>query len=388
MVVILLLGAGFRIAALGRDARFHPDEAYFATFARSAAVQGDWLLQGELDKPPLALYASALSMALFGVQPLANGVLDLAVHTGEFAARLPSVLAGVLWVALMMALAQRLYQRTVFALWVGLLAALSPMAILFGASAFTDGWMLLWMTAALWAAAGARWLPGGLFIGLAFATKAQGLFYLPLALGIGGALHGWSWRMFAALLLPAAGMAGLVALWDGLRWPSPSLFELAAGHNAPTRLISAAEAGPRAQAWLNSVRGLFGPASALLALLIGAFGLRGLFRRPRTRTMNIDLALLAFTLAYALLHWALAFDSYDRYWLPLLPPLALLGARAAVWAYAAVARWLPRGEVQFAALVLAAVLFGAAFDAARGDPGYGGVNSSFAAQPEIDVVAH
>ncbi len=387
-VLILLLGASFRFATLDRDARFHPDEALFATFARNAAVQGDWLLHGNLDKPPLALYASALGMTLFGVTSDSAGVLQLDVYTGEFTARLPSALMGVVWVALMMALAQRLYRRAVFVLWVGLLAALSPMAILFGASTFTDGWMLLWMTAALCAVANARWAWSGLFVGLAFASKPQGLFYLPLALGIGWALHGWSWRAAARLLLPAAGVVGLVALWDGLRTGSPSIFTLAVEHNAPGRLIRADELMPRAQAWLGYARGLFGPATALLAFLLGVFMLRSLFRRPRTRAMNADLVLLAFTLAYALLHWLVSFDTYDRYWLPLAPPLALLGVRAAVWAYAALSRWIPRAELQFVAVALAAVLVGAALDATRGDPGYSSATgSSFAPQPEIDTVA-
>lgn len=386
-VIILLFGAGLRIAALGRDARFHPDEAYFATFARNAAVQGDWLLHGNLDKPPLALYASALSMALIGTRPLANGVLDLNIHTGEFAARLPSALAGIVWVALMMALARRFYGHTTITLWAGLLAALSPMAILFSASTFTDGWMLLWMTAALWAVTSSHRAWSGLSIGLALAAKPQGLFYLPLALGIGWASHGWSWRAFAMLLLPAAGVLGLIALWDNLRSPSPSLFTLAAEHNAPAYLVSATGLTSRAQAWLVYLRGLFGPASALLVLLIGIFSLRNLFHRPRTQTMRIDLTLLAFTLAYILLHWGIAFGNYDRYWLPILPPLALLSARAVTWAYAATAHRIPRGEVQFVAIAMVAVLFSAALDATRGDPGYSNPNSSFVSQPEIDITA-
>jgi 4-amino-4-deoxy-L-arabinose transferase-like glycosyltransferase len=387
-VLILLLGAGFRFSALGRDARFHPDEALFATFARRASVQGDWLLPGNLDKPPLALYASALSMALAGVTTNAAGVLDLNPYTGEFAARLPSALAGVLWVALMMALAQRLYRRTVFTLWTGLFAALSPMAILFGASAFTDSWMLLWMTAALWAVAGARWAWSGVLIGLAFASKPQGLFYLPLALGIGVALHGVSWRGAGRLLVGASAVIALTALWTGLRAPWPSWWALAAANNTPAGLVPAADWGARAEAWLGFARGLFGPATFLLLLFIGAFSLRSLFRRPRTRTMNVDLALALFALAYALLHTLISFNIYDRYWLPLLPVLSLLGSRAGVWVYSLITRWIPRAELQFVAIALAVVLLGAAFDAGRGQPGYASeTGSSFSAQPAIDSVA-
>lgn len=386
-VLIVLLGAGVRFAALGRDARFHPDEALFATFARSAAVHGDWLLAGDLDKPPLALYASALSMALVGVTTNDSGVLDLDLYTGEIAARLPSALAGVVWVAVLMALARRLYGRPVFAHWAGLLGALSPMAILFGASVFTDGWLLLWLTASLWAAAGARWGWSGLLLGLAFATKPQGLVYVPLALGVGWALNGVTPRAVLGLLLPVASAAGLLAAWDGLRSGSPPLFALAAAHNSPDRLIRAVEVVPRAAAWLGYARGLFGPSTALFALLVGAFSVRSLFRRPRTPAMTADLVLLAFVTAYAFAHWLIAFNTYDRYWLPLVPPLALLSVRAAVWTYAGLSRFMLRTELQFVALALGAVLLAAGFEAAGGDPGYrGGAGDSFAPQPAVDEV--
>ena len=387
-VIILLLAAGVRFAALNRDVRFHPDEALFATFARNAAVQGDWLLAGNLDKPPLALYASALGMALFGVQPMANGVLDLNVYTGEFAARLPSTLAGVVWVAVMMALANRLYHRNSFALWAGLLAACSPLAVLFSASAFTDGWLLLWLTTALWAASGGRWVGSGVCLALAFATKQQGLVYLPLAAGLGWALHGWSWRLAAGLLAPVGAGIALVAFWDSLRVGSPSLFELAAANNAPDGLVPASDLTQRAGQWLNYGRGLFGPASALFALLIGAFTLRSLFRRPYTRRMKADFVLLIFVLVYTLAHLLIAFNIYDRYWLPLLPPLTLLAVRAGMWAYTVLSRLIMQAELQLVAVVMALVLVAAGIDASAGNPGAaGGAGDSFVPQPAVDDAA-
>lgn len=388
-ISILLIGAGLRFGALGRDARFHPDEALFATFARRAAVQGDWLLHGDnLDKPPWALYASALGMTFAGVTADADGVLHLDVYVGEFAARLPSALAGVAWVALMMALAHRIYRRPVFVLWAGLFAACSPLAILFSASAFTDGWLLLWMTAALWAAAGARWGWSGVCVALAFATKQQGLVYLPLAAGIGWAAHGFSRRSLTGLLVPAAIGVAAVAAWNGLRAGSPSLFELAAANNAPGGLVPLASLGARAGVWFGYARGLFGPVTAFFGLLIAAFMLRSLFRRPRTRAMNADLVLLLFVLAYALLQLLVAFNLYDRYWLPLLPALLLLAVRAGVWVYAVLSRWILRAEMQLVALVMALVLLAAGFDAAAGHPGYsGGIGDSFARQPAVDEAA-
>ncbi|MFN8371501.1 MAG: hypothetical protein U0694_01290 [Anaerolineae bacterium] len=49
---LLLLAAFLRFHALAQDVRFHADEALFATFARSsAALDGQWLFPGALDKP-------------------------------------------------------------------------------------------------------------------------------------------------------------------------------------------------------------------------------------------------------------------------------------------------------------------------------------------------
>ena len=71
----MLLACTLQFNQLGRDQRFHPDEAHFMTFARDAAVKGEWLLPGALDKPPLSIYLSALSMVGVGVTTDSDGVL-------------------------------------------------------------------------------------------------------------------------------------------------------------------------------------------------------------------------------------------------------------------------------------------------------------------------
>ena len=103
---IILLASLFQFHQLGRDLRFHPDEAFFMTFARGAAVNGDWLLPGALDKPPLSIYLSAFGMIAFGNTADAAGVLQLDPHVGEFAGKLPNVLLSLLLTALMMRLAR------------------------------------------------------------------------------------------------------------------------------------------------------------------------------------------------------------------------------------------------------------------------------------------
>nr|MBA3871736.1 glycosyltransferase family 39 protein [Anaerolineae bacterium] len=185
IVGILLLGAILRFHALGQNIRFHPDEALFVTFARQAAVQGDWLLHGSLDKPPLTIYVNALALTAFGITPLPNGVLTLDVHAGEFAARVPGVFASILLVAVVYALAKQLYGVNKTAWMSLLLVALSPLAIAFSATAFTDGMMLLFVVVALLMASHRRWFWAGLWLVLGFWCKQQALLYLPLVIVIG-----------------------------------------------------------------------------------------------------------------------------------------------------------------------------------------------------------
>ena len=69
-LLILLLGAALRIGMLGRDVRFHPDEALYATYARRMSYYGDLLFRDvPLDKPPLGLVITALSFSAGGDRP-------------------------------------------------------------------------------------------------------------------------------------------------------------------------------------------------------------------------------------------------------------------------------------------------------------------------------
>jgi len=253
VLVILLLAAIFRIAPLADDVRFHPDEALFTTFARNVITTGDWRLMGDLDKPPLSIYAITASLALVGVT-YDRGVPDLDPRVGEFAARLPGVFASLLWVAAVYALAYGLYKNRTLAAWAALFVACSPPAIAYGASAFTDGWMLAFSALALWSASIDRPLTSGVFLACAFASKQQALYMLPLA---GGFLlltaHDARTivRRWIALVLPLGVGIGLVTAWDSFRRPSPSLFALAAANNSPGRLIRSDEVAPRLIAWMT-----------------------------------------------------------------------------------------------------------------------------------------
>ena len=326
--VIILLASGLQFARLGRDQRFLPDEAHFMTFARAAAVNGDWLLPGPLDKPPLSIYLSALSMAVFGVQADAAGVLHLEPLMGEFAGRLPNALLAALLTALMMRLAWRLSRDGRAAALAGLLMAASPYALAFGASAFTDMSLLFCAVLAVHLALGRRWAWAGLALGLALWCKQQALFPMALVLVMlcqdrrraSSKQAGVIWRRaLPRFTLPLAISCLALLLWDLAR-PEASIFLQAAVNNAPAEWLAAPESWlPRLLTWLGMGLWMLGPppVSAFLLLLAACAVARWGWTR-QARLFSLALAL------YAALHIVFGFNLYDRYALLALPLLTLL----------------------------------------------------------------
>lgn len=340
IIAILLIGAMLRIHALAQEVRFHPDEALFATFARNAAVQGDWMLSGALDKPPLSLYAAAISMQFTGVYVNLKGVLDLDLRQGEFSARLPSVFAGIVLIALVYALAHRVFDAPA-AQFAALLAALSPQLVGFSATAFTDLLMLMLMLAALLAAVRGHLLWSGAWLALAVCTKQQGVFYLPLIVMwvilvqkryplttyavdqkdkrfrpiVNTHSVGQLMRFFFAF---ACGIV-LLILWDTARYPSTSVFALAAVNNNPERFfIRLDELLPRLSIWLEYSSTFFGAWWLTFPLVVS-----GVWAMLQSGGRLIGL----YIAAYFVLHWLIAFNTYDRYLLPIIPLLAIMIGR-------------------------------------------------------------
>jgi len=145
-------------------------------------------------------------MMLVGVTTLPDGVLTLDVRVGEFAARLPNMLVGIVHIAVLYALARRLpsppnplflrargkkheFRHHGEIKWLPTvvmgLAAVSPYLVAFSGTAFTDGLMLLCVTLALLMASRGGWFAAGLWLILGFWCKQQALLYLPLVVGVG-----------------------------------------------------------------------------------------------------------------------------------------------------------------------------------------------------------
>ena len=325
LAVAALLAATLLRALPLMDNRFHPDEALYATFARYVASgYGSLLSYLVVDKPPLSFYLNGLSVAVFGGT--------------EFAVRLPNLYASLISVALLFALARRLYDLTTahLAAWI---LALSPFAILFSVTVFIDPLLTTFVLAALWAASGPKPRPHwtGFLLALAYATKQTALLFIPLALALAliplpseidlrAALR----RLMRFVLPILAGLTLVTAallVWDWLRHAPIGMWAQGYSDNAPGRFIRAAEVWPRLQAWLDWLQYFTAsPSLNLLFLLTLPLLLATNLLYP-SRAALADFILAGYLLLHLAGYWLLAFNIWDRYLLPLLPLLALLLAR-------------------------------------------------------------
>ncbi len=345
---VILLAGLLQFHLLTRDRRFHSDEAFFMTFARGAAVKGDWLLSGSLDKPPLSIYLSALSMIVVGNSADAAGVLQLDIYAGEFAGALPNVMLALLFTALMMRLAWRRYRDWSSAFFAGLLSATSPYLASYGAAAFTDMSLLFFALAAFYFAQNRRWAAAGLALGFAFWAKQQALFvaiFLALLLIREGAGRR-DWLRFA---LPLGATFLALLAWDAAR-PEASIFLQAAANNAPDQFLALPAAWlERLAQLLLAALWLLGPPAITLLLLAGA----GLAAYQRPGLLRSDRGLLAALCLYLAIHVIFGFNLYNRFLFLLLPLLILPVARGLTTLSEIYAHRRPR------LILLAAVLLGA-----------------------------
>ncbi len=317
--LLLLAGSWLRWQALTADLRFTSDEAWFSTFARAAAIKGDWWLPGALDKTPLALYANALA--------------QVAIGPHELAARTPGALAGILLLPLLYVIARDCYAEkslTLPALTL-LLAACSPVLAGSGAMALTDGLMLTGIAASFWMALRnhAGW--SAMLLGLALAGKQQATLALPLILWAHARAAPLSRRRMMRFTAALALCGGLLLLWDALR-PGEGIHTVALRNNAPGALAAIADLPGRLAIWADHASALLWPGIPGGLLLLAA--LAALLHAARAGTdgrhSRADLALALYTALHGLLHVLPAAPQYERYLLLAVPALLPLYARGLV----------------------------------------------------------
>jgi 4-amino-4-deoxy-L-arabinose transferase-like glycosyltransferase len=363
----LLLSVGglvLRLVPWLRNYPLHRDEALYGYWARLiASGQDSFLLTPWVDKPPLVLYLLAASLKAAGVS--------------EAALRLPGMVAGLLLVPFTYGLAQRIYGPAAGRL-AALLVAVSPFAILFAATAFTDPWLTLWLAAAAWAAAARRPFWAGLSLGLAVASKQQGVLGIPLVLAL-MAVEGQGragWRLLRGLGRALFGFLlifGPLTWWDSLRWSNrPSFWERSLATYAVLKLAPPAIWPERLGRWAEQWSYLFGtPLLSGLALaaviLVAARGGRQFWDGWRSRRQagpgrpacpaesRQGVVLSLYVCGYLALHFLVTFQPWDRYLLPLLPFTCVLTARGLLLAWGWLAR-LRRGRALQAASAVSLAL--------------------------------
>lgn len=226
LLIVVVLALLFFFPFLGGVHLFDWDEINFAECAREMLLTGDWVrpqidFQPFFEKPPLFLWAQALSMQLFGVN--------------EFAARFPNAVCGLVTLLLVYRIGLRLHDR-MFA-WVWVLAWVgSFLPHFYFRSGIIDPWFNLFIFCGLYGFIEFRWqfltrsshpsywqkyrylVAGGGLLGLAILTKGPTAYLIVmLVLGLYWARYRFSGRGYLKHLLVFSASAWLVAAaWFGL----------------------------------------------------------------------------------------------------------------------------------------------------------------------------
>jgi 4-amino-4-deoxy-L-arabinose transferase-like glycosyltransferase len=368
VLILVALSAILGFAFQGSRGLYETTEGRYAESAREMLETGDWLVP-RLDyaphwtKPPLAYWAVAGGMALFG--------------TNEWGARFANAVFFVLTVLAVSALASAMWdRRTGFA--AGLIYALSPFAVLAASSVHTDFLLSFWELVAVlcyWKAYRAdgsrsanRWIVGmwGL-VGAAFLTKgppALVVLAAILAFRIYLAATGRKGpRLFSfpgVVLMLAVGSSWYVAVAAR----TPGLLDYFLGTEVYARIATAKHG--RNPEWYKPLvifvpPLLFGAGTAMAAWIVELARNRSLFGRASLKRLlrgDERLAFLALWLIVPLVIFSLAKSRLPLYVLPIFPAVALATARMAL-------RTIDRPGLARAA-VIAAVLTAAALVAVKG----------------------
>lgn len=208
---------------LGGVHLFDWDEINFAECAREMLATGDWFrpqidFEPFWEKPPLFIWMQAASMKIFGV--------------GEFAARLPNAICGLLTLLLVYHLGKKLFDKCFGWLW-ALAWVGSLLPHLYFRSGIIDPWFNLLIFTGLYGFVRFRWqffrlheirgfwakygwlIGGGWLIGLAVMTKGP-VAYLIVVLTIAAYWARYKFRgkgYLRHILMMSVAVASVAALW-------------------------------------------------------------------------------------------------------------------------------------------------------------------------------
>ncbi len=284
-LLFALLGLLFFLPFLGGVHLFDWDEVNFAEISREMLITGDFTrvyinFEPFWEKPPFFFWLQTLAMAVFGV--------------GEYAARLPNALCGMLTLVLLYRIGRHLYHARFGLLWAGAYFG-SVLPFLYFKSGIIDPWLNLFIFLGIYYFVLAYWkrdgitgevdLPknawwylflGGFFIGMGILTKGP-VAYLVACITMGVY---WVYQRFRFYVtIPQFLFFSLAASLVTLTW-----FGLETARNGPWfiqefttyqyRLFSTPDAGHKGF-----------PGYHFVVLLVGCFpasifAIRAFFRLP------------------------------------------------------------------------------------------------------------
>lgn len=361
LIAVTLAGFGLRLILLDRYP-FREDEAIYSYWALHGWHVDPLFLQVWPDKPPAFVWLLTLAYQAWGVSPAAARFLNIVLST----LTIP-----------VLAVTARRWWGPWAALGAALLASLSPFAISFAPTAFTDPMMVLAGSLALALIARRYYFASGVALAVSIMTKQQGALFVPLVIAAGlfeerppayetvrpaRSILPWLTFLagFALVVLP-------VLYWDSLRWAvAPSPWDLGARNVGAVTLTNPAEWGQRLRAWLDQTWYLL--AGNVAWLLVGGIMLvaavtavrrrvactagrkwtsgfvgrfvKSPYRPASTPTITsiaptctsrmwvFAVVLAAWAAGFLGLHIVTSVQVWDRYLLPLVIPLALLSGWA------------------------------------------------------------
>ncbi|MBI3957510.1 MAG: glycosyltransferase family 39 protein [Chloroflexi bacterium] len=326
---------------------FREDEAMYSVWALHLWRIDPWALTVWPDKPPLFLWLLGAAFQFFG--------------PSEAAGRLVNIAADTLTIGVVAATGRVLWNRQA-GLFVAAAYALNPFAISFAPTAYTDPTLVLWGSLALYAGVTRRAFSAGLCLAAAIATKQQGLFYVPLVVGMILITHSpFAVRHSPFAIHQVAGVARIVSrftfhairntqyairnlqspisnllfgfallflpilLWDAARWSvAPSPWNLSVRNYAPLVLLPPGEWAARALQW-GRLSWFLAGSWVVIGYWILGIGYWGVASRRQIPNIQYPIPILFFwSFGFVSLHIVSSVQIWDRYLLPLAPFLALL----------------------------------------------------------------
>ncbi|MEM7030715.1 MAG: glycosyltransferase family 39 protein [Chloroflexota bacterium] len=305
----------------------HLDEALYAHWAQLISGQQDPMLHSvPVDKPPLFLYVLGFFFQVF--------------TPSETVSRLPSLLAQSATLWLTYQVGQRWYNRRV-GLTTMLLLALSPYHILFAPTALTDPLMVMFVMLSALAVTTGKLGWAGLWLGLAVATKQQGLFFLPLILGLivirdkGQGLPDVGARRTSPLHLGWFGLSFVLMLMIPLIWDAYRTYETGFWQQSALSYgglsLTGAHIWTRFFSFVKLLRLITASTTLNIIFILGVpilCTLGWVYRWSEKATQYwMDWLLAGYCLSFIVLHACFSFQVWDRYLLGIVPLLCILLVR-------------------------------------------------------------